>query len=90
MPPYPNLPALRADLTSDDPDARGSAYRAVYEADLEPSDVLAEDPDESVIDRLVGAEIIPEGRTADRPSSAEYQADIVALLEQIVSNTGGS
>lgn len=88
MPDYPNLAALRQALTTDDADERGRAYGAVLNADddVQPSDVLAGDPDEETVDSLADADVIPDDRGAGgrggRPA-AERDEEVVDLLRDI-------
>lgn len=89
MTQYPSLAALRGSLTADDPDQRGDAYSAVYEAAQKPSAVLDSDPDPEVIEALIGADVIPESGV-DSIDTVEYRQQVIELLGEIATNTGGA
>lgn len=59
------------------------------EQDLQPSDVLSDDPSDKTLEALRDAEVIPEKQEVGVPFP-EYRARVLALLEQIAENTGGS
>lgn len=87
MAPYQSLPDLRAALSSDEPDTRVDAYRAVFEADLEPRAVMGNDPPE---DELVAAGVIEDGDSDDgEPTAQGQRARIIELLEQLTGDSGG-
>lgn len=82
---YDGLAALRAALTADDPDERAPAYGAVYEADLEPSEVLGQEPPE---DRLVEAGVIPSSEDRGRTTQDTLE-EIATTLNQILVELEG-
>lgn len=90
MADYNSLAALRGELTEDDPDRRAEAYSAVMEQDLQPSEVLASQPDEAVVQGLVDGGVIPEQRDADREPAHKQRAKMLDLLQTIADNTGGA
>lgn len=90
IPEFPSLAALRSGLTTDDADQRGHAYGAVLGADgdVQPSDVLDNDPSTEAVESLVEADVIPRDELGaggnDRLSAAEYRERQVELLEEIL------
>lgn len=85
-PPFASLAELREALRSDDDDRLQTAYEAVYDADLRPSEVQSSDPP---VPNLVAGGVIPEG-DPDGPPIGHRWDRIEELLEEIASNTGGS
>lgn len=89
MADYSNLASLRGGLTADNPDNRAEAYQAVMNAGVQPSEVLASDPDEETVETLVEADVIPAGASARSKPVDERWERIEQLLEEIAANTGG-
>lgn len=86
MAEYDNLPALRRALSSDDADARANAYGACFEAGVEPSAVLSDDPPEG---DLEDAGVIPTGE--ERETREDREEQMITLLREIRDAlTGGS
>lgn len=83
MAQYPSLATLRSVLTAQDPDDRGEAYGAVYEAGVNPSDVLGVEPSDETVDTLVESGVIPKDSAEDYRDAAEYRQETVGLLEEI-------
>lgn len=73
---YDSLAKLRAALTSDDASARSDAYGAVLSNDIEPTDVLGEDPPAQA---LKDAGVIPEDGGGE--GHLDVLKDIRDLLE---------
>lgn len=80
---YSNLAALRSELTTDDPDERANAYGAVMEHDVQPSQVLGNDPDDEAVEKLVEAGVIPEQAANGGRSAAEREEEALAVLKEI-------
>lgn len=83
MSEYPNLAALRGELTEDDPDRRASAYQSVMQAGLEVSAVLGGDPDEAVVEQLAQKGVIPETTDDEGRPAHEVREEQVELLREI-------
>lgn len=83
-PPYDNVAELRRALSSRDADVRADAYADVFEADLDPRDVLSDDPPQ---EQLVAAGIV--AASSSQESRDDKLAKMVDLLEEIASNTAG-
>lgn len=89
MAQYNSLSQLRGELTEDDADKRATAYSAVLEADVKPSDVLGPQVSDEARTALVDGGVIPEDDGGGRPGS-EALEEAVELLREIRDNTGGS
>lgn len=87
MAKYDSLPALRRALSSDDPDRRAKAYGDVASVGIDPVDALSDEPPEQ---ELVDAGLIPASEESQQMHTQEYRQQVLALLEQIEANTGGS
>lgn len=85
MPRYSSLAALRSALTTEDADDRGQAYGAILNApgNVQPSDVLSNDPDEDVLEPLQDDDVLPESASANRRSNAEHREEQTELLREI-------
>lgn len=84
MADYDSLAKLRAALTSDDAEARSSAYSAVLSNDIRPNDVLDDDPP---VEELQDAGVIPS--SPDRMGRDDKLDRIIELLEEISGSGGG-
>lgn len=82
--PYPDVASLRRALSSGDADQRSTAYQELFQADVDPSAVMSDDPPEEA---LVEAGVIPPDDT--RTTRDDYLQQMVSLLEDIAENTGG-
>lgn len=89
MTDYESLAELRRALSADDPDRRANAYGDIMEHDVQPSQVLTEEPAEAVLSTLRQEKVLPEQAQTGMPTS-EYRNQVVALLQDIKANTGGS
>lgn len=89
MAEYTSLAELREALVSDDASVRSDAYGAVLEHDVEPTDILGSDVDEAAVSDLRAAGVLPE-ESQSGMSTPEYREKVVAQLEKIAANTGGS
>lgn len=90
MPNYPSLSALRAALTADDPDKRAEAYSDVMNVDLQPSEVLATEPGDAVVQSLADGGVIPETASDPGKPAVDQRQEIIDLLTEIRDNTAGS
>lgn len=89
MADYNSLAELRRAMVSGDPDRRATAYAAVYQADLNASEVLDDEPGEEVVQTLVDQDIVPESGTEGGVDAREWRPRVIELLEEIAANTGG-
>lgn len=97
MPQFNDIAELRSALTSDDPDQRAPAYGAVMNQDVQPSAVLQSEPDETAVQSLVDADVIPEPNSSRGRAAAERDEEKAQLLREIrdavqdiADNTGGA
>lgn len=88
MSQYNSLAALRGALTESNPDQRGDAYSAVYEAGLKPSAVLASEVSDETVQTLIEAGVLPESG-GERIGTVEYRNRSLELLERIAAATEG-
>lgn len=84
MADYTDLPTLRQELVSDDPDDRVDAYMAVRNAGLDPEEVLDDDPPAEELREAGVIEPAPEHRTND-----ERLEEILAEVREIRALVGG-
>lgn len=89
MSDYESLAVLRRALTADDPDRRANAYGDVMEHDVAVSELLADEPEESTVETLRVAGVLPEKSQSGLPTP-EYRKQVLELLQEIAANTGAN